>query len=150
MKDPKNKNSPTVVWIICNLNELKICTCETNTYFIHCQVGFKRSGNEREKVIVAFGNWYLICSATYNFFFFIPTSFKANLTMNEVFFSQVPLRRLKVAILTFSLMYLDNNVHAATSGIQLPLPLKPARSSNLFIYRLEEVAGFKKKNCHFL
>ena len=56
MKDPKNKNSPTVVWIICNLNELKICTCETNTYFIHCQVGFKRSGNEREKVIVAFGN----------------------------------------------------------------------------------------------
>ena len=55
----------------------------------------------------------------------------------------VPLRRLKVAILKFSLMYLVNNVHAATSGIQLPLPLKPATSSNLFIYRLEEVAGLK-------
>ena len=41
-------------------------------------------------------------------------------------------------------MYLINNVHAATSGIQLPLPLKTATSSILFIYRLEEVAGFKK------
>ena len=57
----------------------------------------------------------------------------------------VPLRRLKVAILKFSLMYLIDNVHAATSGIQLPLPLKPAASSNLFNYRLEEVAGFKKR-----
>ena len=57
----------------------------------------------------------------------------------------IPLRRLKVAILKFSLMYLVNNVHAATSGIQLPLPLKPATSSNLFIDRLEEVAGFKKR-----
>jgi len=35
-----------------------------------------------------------------------------------------------VAILTFSLVYLINNVHAAAS-------------SNLFIYRLEEVAGFR-------
>jgi len=52
-------------------------------------------------------------------------------------------RWLKVAILKFSLMYLINNVHAAISGIQLPLPLKPAASSNLFIYRLEEVAGFR-------
>ena len=59
--------------------------------------------------------------------------------------SELPLRRLKVAILKFSLMYLVNNVHAATSGIQLPLPLKPATSSNLFIDRLEEVAGFKKR-----
>ena len=42
-------------------------------------------------------------------------------------------------------MYLVKNVHAATSGIQLPLPLKPATSSNLFIDRLEEVAGFKKR-----
>ena len=57
----------------------------------------------------------------------------------------IPLRRLKVAILKFSLMYLVNNVHAATSGIQLPLPLKPATSSTLIIYRLEEVAGLKKK-----
>ena len=40
-------------------------------------------------------------------------------------------------------MYLVNNVHAATSGIQLPLPLKTANSSNLFIYRLEEVAGIR-------
>ena len=47
----------------------------------------------------------------------------------------IPLRRLKVAILKFSIMYLVNNVHAATSGIQLPLPLKTATSS---------------KNCHFL
>ena len=53
------------------------------------------------------------------------------------------LRRLKVAILKFSLMYLINNVHVATSGIQLLIPLKPAASSNLFIYRLEEVAGFR-------
>ena len=58
-------------------------------------------------------------------------------------FYTVPLRRLKVAILKFSLMYLVNNVHAATSRIQLPLPLKTAASSNLFIYRLEEVAGLK-------
>ena len=55
----------------------------------------------------------------------------------------VPLRRLKVAILKFSLMYLINNVHVAASGIHLPIPLKPAASSNLFIYRLEEVAGFR-------
>ena len=55
----------------------------------------------------------------------------------------IPLRRLKVAILKFSLMYLINNVHVAASGIQLPISLKPAASSNLFIYRLEEVAGFK-------
>jgi hypothetical protein len=41
----------------------------------------------------------------------------------------IPLRRLKVAILKFSLMYLINNVHAAASRIQLPLPLKPAASS---------------------
>ena len=61
----------------------------------------------------------------------------------------LPLRRLKVAILKFYLMFLINNVHAAASGIQLPIPLKPAASSNLFIYRLEEVAGFKKY-CHFL
>ena len=40
-------------------------------------------------------------------------------------------------------MYLINNVHAATSGIQLPIPLKPATSSNLFINRLEEAAGFR-------
>ena len=57
----------------------------------------------------------------------------------------IPLRWLKVAILKFSLLNLVNNVHAATSGIQLPLPLKPATSSNLFIDRLEEVAGFKKR-----
>ena len=38
-------------------------------------------------------------------------------------------------------MYLINNVHAAASGIQLPLPLKPATSSNLFINRLEEAAA---------
>ena len=54
----------------------------------------------------------------------------------------LPLRRLKLMILKFSLMYLINNVHAATSGIQLPLPLKAAASSNLYIYRLEEVAVF--------
>ena len=53
------------------------------------------------------------------------------------------LRRLKVAILKFSLMYLINNVHVAAFGIQLLIPLKPAASSNLFIYRLEEVAGFR-------
>jgi hypothetical protein len=47
-------------------------------------------------------------------------------------------------------MYLINNVHTAASGIQLllklmllPIPLKPAASSNLFIYRLEQVAGFR-------
>ena len=40
-------------------------------------------------------------------------------------------------------MYLINNVHAAASGIQLPIPLKPATSSNLFINRLEEAAGFR-------
>ena len=57
----------------------------------------------------------------------------------------IPLRQLKVAILKFSLMYLVNNVLAATSGIQLPLPLKPATSSNLSIDRLEEVAVFKKR-----
>ena len=56
-------------------------------------------------------------------------------------FFHIPLRQLKVAILKFSLMYLINNVHAAASGIQLPLPLKPAASSNLFIYRLEEAAA---------
>ena len=60
-----------------------------------------------------------------------------------IYIIQVPLRRLKVAILTFSLMYLINNVHAAASGIQLPIPLKPAASSNLFIYRLEEVTSFR-------
>ena len=54
---------------------------------------------------------------------------------------QLLLRRLKVTILKFSLMYLINDVHAAASGIQLPLPLKPAASSNLFIYRLQEVTG---------
>jgi hypothetical protein len=54
----------------------------------------------------------------------------------------IPLRRLKVAILKFALMYLINNVHAA-SGIHLPLPLKAAAFSNLFIDRLEEVAGFR-------
>ena len=43
----------------------------------------------------------------------------------------IPHRRLKVAILKFSLMYLINNVHAAASGIQLPIPLKPATSSKL-------------------
>ena len=48
-----------------------------------------------------------------------------------------------MAILKFSLMYLINNVHVAASRIQLPIPLKPATSSNLFIYRLEEVAGFR-------
>ena len=48
-----------------------------------------------------------------------------------------------MAILKFSLMYLINNVHAAASRIQLPIPLKPAASSNLFIYRLEEVAVFR-------
>ena len=61
----------------------------------------------------------------------------------RIIYMYVPLRRLKVAILKFSLMYLINNVHAAASGIQLPLPLKPATSSNLFTYRLEEVAGFR-------
>ena len=55
----------------------------------------------------------------------------------------IPLRRLKVAILKFSLMYLINNVHVASSGIQLPIPLKPVASSNLFIDRLEEAAGFR-------
>ena len=55
----------------------------------------------------------------------------------------IPLRQLKVAILKFSLMDLINNVHVAASGIQLPIPLKPAASSNLFIYRLEKVAGFR-------
>ena len=49
----------------------------------------------------------------------------------------IPLRQLKVAILKFSLMYLVNNVHAATSGIQLPLPLKTAASSNLLVNILE-------------
>ena len=43
-----------------------------------------------------------------------------------------------------SCLYLINNVHAAASGIQLPLPLKAATSSYLFIYRLEEVAAFRK------
>ena len=62
--------------------------------------------------------------------------------MTKIFF-KIPLRQLKVAIFKFSLMYLINNVHAATSGIQLPIPLKPAASSNLFIYRLEEAAGFR-------
>ena len=62
---------------------------------------------------------------------------------HKVKISIIPLRRLKVAILKFSLMYLINNVHAATSGIQLPIPLKPAASSNLFIHRLEEAAGFR-------
>ena len=56
-------------------------------------------------------------------------------------------------------MYLINNVHAAASGIQLPIPLKPAASSNLFFYRLEEVAGFRQvvdetnpdpSRCHFI
>jgi hypothetical protein len=56
----------------------------------------------------------------------------------------IPLRRLKVAILKFSLMYLINNEHVAASGIQLPILLKPAASSNLFIYRSEEVAGLRK------
>ena len=48
-------------------------------------------------------------------------------------------------ILKFSLMYLINNVHVAASGIQLPIPLKPAASSNLLInrLRLEEGAGFR-------
>ena len=55
----------------------------------------------------------------------------------------IPLRRPKVAILKFSLMYLINNVHVAASRIQLPIPLKPATSSNLFIYKLEEVVGFR-------
>ena len=65
----------------------------------------------------------------------------------KIFFFQkntLLLRQLKVAILKFSLIYLINNVHTAASGIQLPLPLKPAASSNLFIYRLEEVAVFRK------
>ena len=53
------------------------------------------------------------------------------------------LRRLKVAILKFSLMYLINNVHVTASGIQLPIPLKPAASINLFIDRLEEATGFR-------
>ena len=34
----------------------------------------------------------------------------------------IPLRRLKVAILKISHMYLINYVHDATSGIQPPLP----------------------------
>ena len=38
-------------------------------------------------------------------------------------FRDILLRRLKVAILKFSLMYLINNVHTAASGIQLPFPL---------------------------
>ena len=37
--------------------------------------------------------------------------------------SIILLRRLKVAILKFSLMYLINNVHVAASGIQLLIPL---------------------------
>ena len=52
--------------------------------------------------------------------------------MFQVF--QILLRQLKVEIWKFSLM---NNVHGATSGIQLPIPLKPAASSNPFIYRLQ-------------
>ena len=52
-------------------------------------------------------------------------------------------RRLKVVILKFSLMNLINNVNAAASGIQLPLPLKSAAISNLSINRLEEAAGFR-------
>ena len=55
----------------------------------------------------------------------------------------IPLRRVKVVILTFSLMYLINNVHVAASGIQLSIPLKPAASSNLLINRLEEAAGYR-------
>ena len=34
---------------------------------------------------------------------------------------QIPLRRLKVVILKFSLMYRIKNLHVAASGIQLPL-----------------------------
>ena len=40
--------------------------------------------------------------------------------------------------------YVRNNVHVATSGIQLPIPLKPAASSNLYINRLEEAVGFRR------
>ena len=69
---------------------------------------------------------------------------------NEFRFLLLPLRQLKVAILKFSLMYLINNVHVAASGIQLPIPLKPAASSNLFIYRLEEVAGVRNLPLHLI
>ena len=48
-----------------------------------------------------------------------------------------------MAILKFSLIYLINNLHAAASGIQLQIPLKPATFSNLFTYKLEEVACFR-------
>ena len=50
--------------------------------------------------------------------------------------NKAALRRLKMAILKFSLMYLINNVHVAASRIQLPISLKPVASSNLFIHRL--------------
>ena len=54
--------------------------------------------------------------------------FQASLKLN--FQKNVlPLRRLKVAILKFSLMYLINNVHVAASEIQLLIPLRPAASS---------------------
>ena len=64
---------------------------------------------------------FIKCKAT-----FMPFCFQALIKGKEI-----PLRRLKVAILKFSLMYLVNNVHAATSGIQLPHPLKTAASSNI-------------------
>ena len=72
--------------------------------------------------------------------FKLPTRYLFLKYLKKINILIIPLRRLKVAILK---LYLVNIVHAATSRIQLPLPLKTATSSNLFIYRLEEVAGFR-------
>ena len=75
--------------------------------------------------------WTICTFRAWTFLFFLFFFMMKETPKRISEFYNLPLRRLKVAILKFSLLYLVNNVHAATSGIQLPLPLKTAASSNV-------------------